>query len=94
MIKAHPELTIVDVTTSGYENVWHYEPVMSHSTPEKRTCRKTHLNRIEEAREMVDFAAKKNLYLGCQSQSLFFAARETRARNHEHDGEEADILHQ
>ena len=30
MLNAHPELDIIDVSTSGYENgSWHYVPVMA-----------------------------------------------------------------
>lgn len=73
MIKAHPELDIVDVTTSGYENgSWHYEPAMVALDAGKNVLvEKPISNRIEEAREMVNFAASKNLYLGCNLNHYF-----------------------
>lgn len=73
MLKAHPELDIVDVTTSGYENgSWHFEPVMVALDAGKNVLvEKPISNRVEEAREMVDYAAKKNLYLGCNLNHYF-----------------------
>lgn len=73
MLAAHPELDIVDVTTSGIENgSWHYEPVMQaldagfHVLTEKPIS-----NDIFEAREMVRFAAQKDRYLGCNLNHYF-----------------------
>ena len=82
MINAHPELDIVDVTTSGYENgSWHYVPVMEALDAGKNVLvEKPISNRIEEAREMVNFAASKNLYLGCNLNHYFTEPAE-RARD-------------
>ena len=73
MLAAHPELDIVDVTTSGFENgSWHYEPVMRALDAGKNVLTEKPIsNDINEAREMVDFAAKKNLYLGCNLNHFF-----------------------
>ena len=67
MLKAHPELDIVDVTTSGYENgSLHYEPTMQALDAGKHVlCEKPLSNEVTEAREMVAFAHEKDLYLGC-----------------------------
>jgi len=73
MLKAHPELDIVDVCTSGYENgSWHYVPVMEALDAGKHVlCEKPISNQVIEAREMVNFAAKKGLYLGCNHNHFF-----------------------
>lgn len=73
MLSAHPELDIVDVTTSGFENgSWHYEPVMQALDAGKNVLTEKPIsNDINEAREMVSFAAKKNLYLGCNLNHFF-----------------------
>lgn len=73
MLSAHPELDIVDVTTSGFENgSWHYEPVMQALDAGKNVLTEKPIsNDINEAREMVNFAAKKNLYLGCNLNHFF-----------------------
>lgn len=67
MMKAHPELDLIDVTTSGYDNgSWHYEPVMKAlDAGYNAFVEKPISNDHDEAREMVVTAAKKNLYLGC-----------------------------
>ena len=73
MIKAHPELDIVDVTTSGFENgSWHYEPTMQALDAGKNVLvEKPISNEITEAREMVAYATKKDLYLGCNLNHYF-----------------------
>ena len=73
MLKAHPELDIVDVTTSGYENgSWHYEPAMEALAAGKNVLvEKPISNDINEAREMVRFAAEQNVYLGCNLNHYF-----------------------
>jgi predicted dehydrogenase len=73
MLAACPELDIVDVTTSGYENgSWHYEPVMQALDAGKNVLvEKPISNDILEAREMVAYAAKKNVYLGCNLNHYF-----------------------
>lgn len=70
---ANEDLDIVDVTTGGYENgSWHYEPAMEALDAGKHVlCEKPLSNDIEEAREMVKFAASKKLYLGCNLNHYF-----------------------
>ncbi len=73
MLSAHPELDIVDVTTSGYENgSWHFEPVMQALDAGKNVLvEKPISNEVTEAREMVRFAAEKGVYLGCNLNHYF-----------------------
>lgn len=88
MLKAHPELDIVDVTTSGFENgSWHYEPVMIALDAGKNVLvEKPISNEITEARDMVKFAADKDLYLGCNLNHYFSKPAE-RAREYMNNGE-------
>ena len=87
MLNAHPELDIVDVTTSGFENgSWHYEPVMQALDAGKHVLTEKPIsNNILEAREMVDFAARKKLYLGCNLNHFFSGPADT-ARQYIKDG--------
>lgn len=73
MIAAHPELDIVDVTTSGFENgSWHFEPTMEALDAGKNVLvEKPISNDINEARQMVALATKKDLYLGCNLNHYF-----------------------
>jgi len=73
MLKAHPELDIVDVTTSGYENgSWHYEPAMQAISAGKNVLvEKPISNEVVEARELVSFANRKGVYLGCNLNHYF-----------------------
>jgi len=75
MLAAHPDLDIVDVTTSGYENgSWHYEPVMEALDAGKNVLvEKPMSNDILEARDMVRYARQKKLYLGCNLNHYFTA---------------------
>ena len=70
---ANEDLDIVDVTTSGYENgSWHFEPTMEALDAGKHVlCEKPLSNNIEECREMVRFAARRKLYLGCNLNHYF-----------------------
>ena len=73
MLAAHPEIEVVHVTTSGFENgSWHYVPTMEALDAGRHVLvEKPISNNITEAREMVDYAAKKNLYLGCDLNHYF-----------------------
>ena len=66
-------LDFVDVTTSGYENgSWHYEPAMEALNAGKHVlCEKPLSNDIEECRDMVRFASRKKMYLGCNLNHYF-----------------------
>lgn len=67
------EIDIVDVCTGGLENgSWHYEPAMLAMDHGKHVLvEKPISNDINEAREMVEFAAIKNVYLGCNLNHYF-----------------------
>ena len=73
MLLAIPEIDIVDVTTSGYEQgSWHYQPVMEALTAGKHVLvEKPISNDVKEAREMVRLADSKQLYLGCNLNHYF-----------------------
>ena len=73
MLAAHPEIESVSVTTSGYENgSWHYVPAMEALDAGKHVLvEKPISNDVREAREMVRFAAEKDLYLGCTLNHYF-----------------------
>ena len=73
MLAAMPELDVVAITTSGYENgSWHYVPAMEALAAGKHVlCEKPISNDVIEAREMVRFAAEKDLYLGCNLNHYF-----------------------
>lgn len=73
MLSALPELDVVDVTTSGYENgSWHYEPAMEALSAGKNVLvEKPISNDVREAREMVRYAAEKGAYLGCNLNHYF-----------------------
>jgi len=73
MLKAMPEIDIVSVTTSGLDNgSMHFEPVMlalsygKHVLVEKPICAD-----VRDAREMVAYAAKQKLSLGCNLNHYF-----------------------
>ena len=73
MFDAHPEIEAVSVCTSGYDNgSMHFEPAMEaldagrHVLVEKPICAD-----LKDAQELVRFASKKKLYLGCNLNHYF-----------------------
>jgi len=90
---AHEELDIVDVTTGGYENgSWHFEPAMEALAAGRHVlCEKPLSNDIGEAREMVRYAAEKNLYLGCNL-NHYFTPTAARAKKYMDDGQIGEIV--
>ena len=73
MLKAMPEIDIVSVTTSGYDNgSMHFEPAMlalsygKNVLVEKPICAD-----INDARELVKYASKQKVYLGCDLNHYF-----------------------
>ena len=97
MLNAMPEIEIVDVTTSGYENgSWHYIPVMEALSAGKHVLvEKPISNDVREAREMVSLASKKQLYLGCNLNHYFTAPadRATELLEQGKVGEPVYIIH-
>ncbi len=73
MLRAHPDLDVVDVTTGGRENgSWHFEPVMEALTAGRNVLVEKPLsNSIEEARTMVRVAAERGVYFGCNLNHYF-----------------------
>ena len=91
---ANEDLDVVDVTTGGYENgSWHFEPTMEALDAGKNVlCEKPLSNDIGEAREMVRFAASKNVYLGCNLNHYFTPPAE-RAKKYIDDGEMGELAY-
>ncbi|MDH7601104.1 MAG: Gfo/Idh/MocA family oxidoreductase [Armatimonadota bacterium] len=91
---ANEELDIVDVSTGGYENgSWHFEPTMEALDAGKHVlCEKPLSNDINEAREMVRFAAEKKLYLGCNLNHYFTLTAE-RAKKYIDDGMVGELIY-
>jgi len=73
MLASMPELDMIAVTTSGYENgSWHYVPAMEALAAGKNVlCEKPMSNDIAEAREMVRYANEKDLYFGVNLNHYF-----------------------
>ena len=73
MLKAHPEIDVVDVCTGGFENgSWHFEPTMQALDAGKHVlCEKPLSNQVTEARQMVAHADELGLYLGCNLNHYF-----------------------
>ena len=73
MLNAMPEIDVVSVTSSGYDNgSMHFEPAMlaldykKNVLVEKPICADIH-----DARELVRYAAKQKVYLGCDLNHYF-----------------------
>ncbi|MFV0399567.1 MAG: Gfo/Idh/MocA family protein [Oscillospiraceae bacterium] len=73
MYAAHPEIESVSICTSGYDNgSMHFEPAMEaldsgrHVLVEKPICAD-----YRDAEQLVLYAAKKKLYLGCDLNHYF-----------------------
>ena len=73
MLASLPELDIVDVTTAGYDNgSMHFEPAMQAIDAGKNVLvEKPICHEVTEARELVAYATKKDVYLGCNLNHYF-----------------------
>ncbi len=91
---ANEDLDIVDVCTGGLENgSWHYEPAMIAINAGKHVLvEKPISNDILEAREMVAFARKKDVYLGCNL-NHYFTPPADRAKKYMDDGEIGEVTY-
>ncbi|WP_165842157.1 Gfo/Idh/MocA family protein [Paenibacillus xerothermodurans] len=94
MLANEPDLQIVDVTTGGIENgSWHYEPAVQAIAAGKHVLiEKPLANDIVEGRELVRFAAEKNVYLGCNLNHYFTAPAE-KARQYIDSGEIGETVY-
>ena len=75
MLLAKPEIDIVAVTTSGLDNgSSHFLPAMEAIDAGKNVLvEKPICHEVTEARELVAYAAKKDVYLGCNLNHYFSA---------------------
>lgn len=94
MIENEPDLQVVDVTTGGIDNgSWHFEPAMEamsygkHVLVEKPLC-----NDVREGRQMVAFAEKQNVYLGCNLNHYFTPPAE-KAKQYMDSGEVGELVY-
>jgi len=73
MLSAHPEIDVVDVTTSGFDNgSMHFEPAMQAIDAGKNVLvEKPICHEVVDARELVAYATKKDVYLGCNLNHYF-----------------------
>ncbi len=94
MLKAMPEIENVSICTSGLENGgMHYEPAMlalsygKHVLVEKPICAD-----IDDAREMVNYALKNKLYLGCDL-NHYFTGPAGDAKQMQKDGKVGELVY-
>ena len=87
MLKAMPEIDIVDICTSGYDNgSMHFLPAMEAIDAGKNVLvEKPICHEVVDARELVAFAARKDVYLGCNL-NHFFSEPADRLREHIKNG--------
>jgi len=73
MLAALPEIDVVDITTSGYDNgSLHFLPAMEAIDAGKNVLvEKPICHEVVDARELVAFARKKDVYLGCNLNHYF-----------------------
>ena len=94
MLKNMPEIDVVSVTTSGYENgSMHFEPAMIALTYKKAVLvEKPICSDVREARELVAYAAKNKLYLGCDLNHYFTQPAED-AKKRQLDGKVGELIY-
>lgn len=88
------DLDIVDVCTGGLENgSWHYEPAMLAMEYGKNVLVEKPLsNDVKKAREMVEMAEKKDVYLGCNLNHYFTPTAE-KGKQYIKDGDVGEICY-
>jgi predicted dehydrogenase len=94
MLDNEPELDVVDVTTGGIDNgSWHFEPAMEalsykkHVLIEKPIC-----HDINEARELIAYAEKQKVYLGCNL-NHYFTPPADKAKQYVDNGEVGELVY-
>ena len=94
MLKAMPEIDVVSVTTSGYENgSIHYEPAMLALTYKKAVLvEKPICADVRDARELVNYANKNKLYLGCDL-NHYFTQPAADAKKRQLDGKVGELVY-
>ena len=88
------KLDAVSVATGGYENgSWHFEPAMQLMEAGKNVLVEKPLsNDVGEARQMVDFAARNNICLGCNLNHYFTPTAE-RAMEYMKAGQVGELVY-
>ena len=94
MLRAMPEIDVVSVTTSGYENgSMHYEPAMIALEHKKAVLvEKPICADVRDARELVNYAAKNKLYLGCDLNHYFTGPADD-AKQRQLDGKVGELVY-
>lgn len=94
MLKALPELDFVSVTTSGLENgSFHYEPAMMALSYNKGVLvEKPICADVRDAREMVAYAQKNKLYLGCNL-NHYFTGPAADAKKMQQEGKVGELVY-
>lgn len=94
MVENEPDLQIVDITTGGIDNgSWHFEPAMEavsygkHVLVEKPIC-----HDVREARELVAYADKQKVYLGCNLNHYFTPPAE-KAKQYMDNGDIGELVY-
>lgn len=94
MLRCMPEIDVVSVTTSGYENgSMHYEPAMIALEHKKAVLvEKPICADVRDARELVNYAAKNKLYLGCDLNHYFTGPADD-AKQRQLDGKVGELIY-
>ena len=94
MLKAMPEIQVVSVTTSGYENgSMHFEPAMLALSYGKAVLvEKPICADVRDARELVTYANKNKLYLGCDL-NHYFTGPAADAKQRQLDGKVGELVY-
>ncbi|MBP1993342.1 Gfo/Idh/MocA family protein [Paenibacillus eucommiae] len=94
MIEGEPDLQVVDITTGGIDNgSWHFEPAMQAIGYGKHVLVEKPLGHdIHEARELVAFAEKKKVYLGCNL-NHYFTPPADKAKQYVDNGEVGELVY-
>ncbi|SFI34380.1 Predicted dehydrogenase [Paenibacillus sp. UNC496MF] len=94
MIEREPDIEVVDITTGGIDNgSWHFEPAMEavgygkHVLIEKPIC-----HDVREARELVAFAEKQKVYIGCNL-NHYFTEPAAKAKQYVDNGDIGELVY-